>query len=143
MENEIKERFDILGVDPNAAESFIYIANYKKFKFDKIPFYGSLLYTTIYDVDEYSFGHVRDKIKELKETYSSTVYAVIFNRNFFIGDMLTYLTVSCGEICLDREKEDLRILTPMAYVENLTYPCQSKWSPVQLKVTGDCIERVG
>lgn len=135
LRNEIQRRLDILGYEINREYTFI----------RSTDDYTSDDYRLVIYFDSLGLGPYQDDykyIQKIEENYGVTVYAVIAN-GFEIGEMLTLLTISGNKAEWHRERENLEERTPIAYVQNLTYPELSEWGTVVLKTHDGIVERIG
>ena len=136
LRSEIQRRLDILGYDAN--REYTYILGSK----DPVTHIPDLV---LY-FDDANIGPEGDEnmiIQNIEVTYGVKVYAAITTQFGELGEMLTLLTISGDKAEWQREREDLKAMIPIAYVQNLTYPELSEWGTVVLKTHDGVVERVG
>lgn len=136
---EEKRRLDILGITDYCTIYACFDINEKA---RSIPFYGNWFHMDRhYSIKDN--GSLKRVVKSVEGTYGCQVYAAIYNRYEKLGDMLTLLTISSYESDWEQEREELKVMRPIAYVYNLTYPGFSEWGTVLLRMNENVLERIG
>lgn len=102
-------------------------------------------YNIFGDKIDYSIIHkLTNYICDFEYKKHCIVYAAIYNEFEEIGNHLTLLYVSYDNNDeWKSEKEDLKVMKPIAYVMNLTYPELSEFGTVVLKTHDGIVERIG
>lgn len=136
---EEKRRLDILGITDYCTIYACFDINEKA---RSIPFYGNWFHMDRhYSIKDN--GSLKRVVKSVEGTYGCQVYAAIYNRYEKLGDMLTLLTISSYESDWEQEREELKVMRPIAYVYNLTYPGFSEWGTALLRMNENVLERIG
>ena len=99
--------------------------------------------TVFGNLDNSMIPELSNDIRNFECKNDCIVYAIIYNEFEETGKHLTFLYVSNkGQDEWQAEKEALKVMEPIAYVMNLTYPELSEFGTVVLRSHDGVLERI-